>query len=153
MGLPSKTDAFEIVQDLLDRTDVAFFAGDMPALAATLHLPYHFGVASSVIRIETHDELVAAFGFYRKYVSDLGATNCKRTCISAKFKTQDVINAKFDLSFFDDDGNTIIKAEPSDTIAMYLGLEWRFCTSDSKTKLKTQFEGPVRDQMNKAKKR
>ena len=153
MASPRDKEAFDIVQDLLDRTDEAFFAADMPVLASTLHLPYHFGVESSVIRIETYEELVAAFDWYRTYVTDLGATNCKRTCLKAKFRTQDVINATFDLTFFDDDGKVVLAAEPSETVAMYLGLEWRFCTSDSKTKIDTDFEKPVRDEMNKARKR
>lgn len=124
-------EAHEIVQGLLDKVDLAYRTGDFGVFANIMHTPHHIRNKAEAFHIRDLDGLKLAFDTFLAYTNDLGAVDCKRNCIEAKFKTRDSIQALHDVTYFNEAGEKVRPTTQTKCVVMAMGIDWKICGSDN----------------------
>lgn len=125
-------EAQKIVQGLLDQVDLAYRTHDFDIFVEVMHTPHHLRNQAEAMHIRDLNELKTAFDAFHRYTSqDLGAVDCKRNCIEAKFKTRDRIEAFHDVTYFAEDGTKVRPTTHTKCVVMTMGISWKICGSDN----------------------
>lgn len=124
-------EAKQIVQDLLDKVDAAYRAGEFSLFRGIMHTPHHIRNKAEAFHIRDTDALKLAFHTFYDYTNGLGAVDCKRVCLDARFKTRDSIQATHDVTYFDAAGNAVRPTTVTKCVVMLMGVDWKICGSDN----------------------
>lgn len=147
MRYGSPEEAKAIVQGLLDGVDTAYMTGDFSEHMKYVHVPHHIRSESEAFPIRNEREMEIAFRTFKDHTDERGAVSCKRTCISAKFKGRDKIEALHTVGYYDANGELSLPLTETTTVTMHIGLNWKICASTNTTTITTGAMEAVRASM------
>lgn len=100
--------AFEIAQDLLDRSGKAYFDNDFDVFCSCFVIPQEFETFAGKRVIQTADELRDLFNGMLKYFDDNNIKDLHRRVIAARFLSPETIQSTHEAQFITD--NALIGA-------------------------------------------
>lgn len=145
MRLANQQEATAISEDILEKLDPALMEDDFALYAELLHVPHHIRTKIETFDIRDMDQLRACFVRYREHAEEFEATWCKRVLLDAKFRAKQRIEARYSVSYYDEDGVLVTPTTFTTSILMLINGKWRICGSDSNTKLSTGIGQVVQD--------